>query len=193
MSRVLGQYCRLHERARVGARWYTCGTRITIGIPGRPSKIVTGSWNRILYRTNPRNCTDFSSSLSFSSCWVKRIKGTTRRVVKKRPYSTQPLPVGSVLFVRKKNSSLRLCIEYRELNKATIKNKHPLQWIENLFDRLARSTKFSKVHLWFGYHQLKVRDEEIPKSAFQTRYKHYEFLVMPFGLTNRNNPTFWTR
>ncbi|GJW17828.1 putative reverse transcriptase domain-containing protein [Tanacetum coccineum] len=95
------------------------------------------------------------------------------------------LPWGApVLFVKKKDGSFRMCIDYRELNKLTVKNRYPLLRIDDLFDQLQGSSVYSKIDLRSGYHQLQVRKEDIPKTAFRTRYGHYEFQVMPFGLTN---------
>lgn len=78
---------------------------------------------------------------------------------------------------------MRMCIDYRELNKLTLKNKYLLPRIDDLFDQLKGTSVFSKLDLKLGYYQLKIKEEDIPKIAFRTRYRQYEFVVMPFGLT----------
>ncbi|GJU92782.1 hypothetical protein Tco_1317538 [Tanacetum coccineum] len=90
-----------------------------------------------------------------------------------------------VLFVKKKDGSFRMCIDYQELNKLIVKNPYPLPRIDDLFDQLQGLSVYSKIELRSGYHQLRVRDEDIPKTAFRTRYGHYEFQVMPFSLIKR--------
>nr|GEW41890.1 putative reverse transcriptase domain-containing protein [Tanacetum cinerariifolium] len=89
-----------------------------------------------------------------------------------------------VLFVKKKDGSFRMCIDYTKLNKLTVKNRYPLSRIDDLFDQLQGSSIYSKIDLRSGYHQLRVREQDIPKTEFRIRYGHYEFQVMPFGLTN---------
>nr|GEW98112.1 putative reverse transcriptase domain-containing protein [Tanacetum cinerariifolium] len=89
-----------------------------------------------------------------------------------------------VLFLKKKDGSFRMCIDYKELNKLTVKNRYPLPRIDDLFDQLQGYSVYSKIDLRTGYHQLRIREEDIPIIAFRTRYGHYEFRVMPFGLTN---------
>ena len=89
-----------------------------------------------------------------------------------------------VLFVKKKDKTLRLCIDYRQLNRIKIKNQYPLPRIDDLFDQLRGARVYSKIDLRTGYHQLRVRDTDIPKRTFRTHYGRFEFTVMPFGLTN---------
>ncbi|GKD21989.1 putative reverse transcriptase domain-containing protein, partial [Tanacetum coccineum] len=89
-----------------------------------------------------------------------------------------------VLFMKKKDGSFRMCIDYQELNKLTIKNRYPLPRIDDLFNQLQSFSVYSKIDLRSGYHQLRIRKEDIPITAFRTRYGHYEYQVMPFGLTN---------
>ena len=89
-----------------------------------------------------------------------------------------------ILFAKKKDKTLRLCIDYRQLNRVTIKNRYPLLRIDDLFDQLKGAQVYSKIDLRTGYHQLRVSEVEIPKTAFRTRYGHFDFTVMPFGLTN---------
>nr|GFC09294.1 putative reverse transcriptase domain-containing protein [Tanacetum cinerariifolium] len=89
-----------------------------------------------------------------------------------------------VLFVKKKDGSFQMCVDYRELNKLTVENRYPLSRINDLFDQLQGSRVYSKIDLRSGYHRLRIREEYIPKTVYKTRYGHYEFQVMPFGLTN---------
>ena len=95
------------------------------------------------------------------------------------------LPWGTtILFSKKKDKTLRQCIDYRQLNRFTIKNMYPLLRIDDLFDQLRGTQVYTKIDVRTGYHQLRVREVDILRMAFRTRYKHFEFTVMPFGLTN---------
>ncbi|GJV67962.1 putative reverse transcriptase domain-containing protein [Tanacetum coccineum] len=126
---------------------------------------------RALYRLAPSEMKELSDQLKELSD-----KGFIR------PSSS---PWGApVLFVKKKDGSFRMCIDYQELNKLTVKNRYPLPRIDDLFNQIQGSSVYSKIDLRSGYHQLRVREEDIPKTAFRTRYGHYEFQVMLFGLTN---------
>ncbi|KAL0549996.1 hypothetical protein IC582_014491 [Cucumis melo] len=116
---------------------------------------------------------------------LKELKVQLQELLDKGFIRPSVLPWGApVLFVKKKDGSMRLCIDYRELNKVTVKNRYPLPRIDDLFDQLQGATVFSMIDLRSGYHQLKIRDSDIPKTAFRSRYRHYEFIVMSFGLTN---------
>ena len=88
------------------------------------------------------------------------------------------------MFVRNKDGSMRLCIDYRRLNQVTVKNKYPLPRIDDLLDQLKGASMFSKIDMRSGYWQLMVEEASIPKTTFRTRYRHYEFVVIPFGLMN---------
>nr|GFB09700.1 putative reverse transcriptase domain-containing protein [Tanacetum cinerariifolium] len=126
---------------------------------------------RVPYRLAPSGMKDLSEHLKELSD-----KGFIR------PSSS---PWGAlVLFVKRKDGSFWMCIDYCKLNKLTVKNRYPLPRIDDLFDQLQGSSVYSKIDLRSGYHQLRVREEDILKTTFKTRYGHYEFQVMPFGLTN---------
>ena len=89
-----------------------------------------------------------------------------------------------MLFVKKKDGTLRLCVDYRQLNKMIVKNKYPIPRIDDLFNQLKGASVFSKIDLQYGYHQLRIKDADVHKTEFRTGYGHYEFLVMQFGLKN---------
>nr|GEU43385.1 putative reverse transcriptase domain-containing protein [Tanacetum cinerariifolium] len=146
-------------------------------LPARPVKfqidLIPGAAlvARAMYRLVPSEMKELSEQLQelFDKGFI-------------RPSSS---PWGApVLFVKKKDGSFRMCIDYRELNKLTVNNPYPLPRIDDLFDQLQGSSIYSKIDLRSGYHQLRVRKQDIPKTAFRTRYGHYGFQVMPFGLTN---------
>ncbi|KAL9268695.1 Transposon Ty3-G Gag-Pol polyprotein-like protein [Drosera capensis] len=116
---------------------------------------------------------------------LKELKTRLEKLLEKGYIRPSVSPWGApVLFVKKKDGSMRLCIDYRELNRITIKNRYPLPRIDDLFDQLQGASVYFKIDFRSGYHQLRVKVDDISKTAFRTRYGHYEFVVMPFGLTN---------
>ncbi|GKV53533.1 hypothetical protein SLEP1_g60053, partial [Rubroshorea leprosula] len=120
-----------------------------------------------------------------ASAELKELKVQLEELLEKGFICPSVSPWGApVLFVKKKDGSMRLCIDYRELNKVSVKNRYPLPRIDDLFDQLKCAQVFSKIDLRSGYHQVKIKPDDVLKIAFRTRYGHYEFIVMPFGLTN---------
>ncbi|WMV25474.1 hypothetical protein MTR67_018859 [Solanum verrucosum] len=116
---------------------------------------------------------------------LKKLKEQLKDLLDKGFTRLSNSPWGApVLFVRKKDGSLRMCIDYRQFNKVTPKNKYPLPRVDYLVDQLQGASYFSEIDLWSGYHQLRLKEGDIPKMALRTRYVHFEFLVMSFGLTN---------
>nr|GEV73517.1 putative reverse transcriptase domain-containing protein [Tanacetum cinerariifolium] len=116
---------------------------------------------------------------------LEELSGQLKELQDKGFIGSSSSPWGApILFMKKKDGSFRMCIDYRELNKLAVKNRYLLPRIDDLFDQLQGSQFFSKIYLRSGYHQLRVHEDDIPKTAFRTRYGHFEFTVMPFGLTN---------
>nr|GEY96060.1 putative reverse transcriptase domain-containing protein [Tanacetum cinerariifolium] len=133
----------------------------------------------------PRNAHVARAPYRLAHSEIKELAKQLQELLDKGFIRPSSLPWGApMLFVKKKDGSFRMCIDYRELNKLTIKNRYPLPRIDDLFDQLQGSSVYSKIDLRFGYHQLRVREKDILITAFKTRYGHYEFQVMPFGLTN---------
>ena len=126
---------------------------------------------RAMYRMSPAELDEMNKQL-------KELLDARRIQPSKSPFGAP------VLFVKKKGGELRMCIDFRALNKQTVKNRYPLPRIDELFDRLRGAKWFSKIDLRSGYHQVRVHPDDVPKTAFRTRYGHFEYLVMPFGLTN---------
>jgi hypothetical protein len=145
----------------------------------------------------PRRDIDFSINLipgetlvsktpyRMSTPELKELQMQLEELLKKGYIRPSMSPWGDpVLFVRNKYGTLRLCIDFRQLNKVTVKNKYPLPRIDDLFDQLKDAKIFSKIYLILGYHQVRIKEEDISKTGFRTRYGHYEFTVVPFGLSN---------
>jgi hypothetical protein len=116
---------------------------------------------------------------------LKELQLQLEELLKKGYIQPSVSPWGApVLFVKNKDGTLRLCIDFRQLNKVTVKNKYPLSRIDDLFDQLKGEKIFSKIDLISRYHQVRIKDEDISNTAFRTRYGHYEFTVVPIGLSN---------
>ena len=116
---------------------------------------------------------------------LKELKTQLHELLDKGFIRPSVSPLGApILFVKKKDDTLRMCIDYRQINKVIVKNKYLLPRIEDLFDQLKGESVFSKIDLRSGYYQLRVKEVDVPKTAFRTRYGHYEFFVMPYGFTN---------
>nr|GFA03448.1 putative reverse transcriptase domain-containing protein [Tanacetum cinerariifolium] len=137
------------------------------------------------YHAGTWSCTRSTGTLSTGAFRMKDLSEQLKELSDKGFIRPSSLPwEAPVLFVKKKDGSFRMCIDYRELRKLTVKNRYPLPRIDDLFNQLQGSSVYSKIDLRSGYHQLRVREEDVPKIAFRTCYGHYEFQVMPFGLTN---------
>ena len=120
-----------------------------------------------------------------STLELKELKIQFEELIKKGYIRPSVSPWGApVLFVKKKYGTLRLCIDFRQLNNVTIKNKYPLPRIDDLFDQLKDARIFSKIDLRLEYHQVRIKEEDINNTTIRTRYGHYEFTVVPFGLSN---------
>ncbi|KAM1242836.1 hypothetical protein ACFX2G_035146 [Malus domestica] len=149
--------------------------------PGLPPDREVEFTIDLLPGTNPISLTPYR----MAPAELRELKTQLQELVDKGFIQPSTSPWGApVLFVRKKDGTLRLCIDYRKLNRMTIKNRYPLPRIDDLFDQLKGACVFSKIDLRSSYYQLKIRSNDVPKTTFRTRYGHYEFLVMPFGLTN---------
>jgi len=150
-------------------------------IPGLPPKMDIDITIELVPRAAPVSRAPYRMSVPE----LTELKMQLQELLDKNYIRPSVSPWGApVLFVRKKYGTLRMCIDYRQLNKLTIKNKYPLPRIDELFDQVKGATVFSKIDLRSGYHQIRIKEEDIAKTAFRTRYGHYKFVVLPFRLTN---------
>ncbi|XP_057443196.1 uncharacterized protein LOC130734935 [Lotus japonicus] len=150
-------------------------------IPGLPPEREVEFAIDLIPGTGPISITPYR----MSPLELAEVKRQIEELLEKQFIRPSVSPWGApVLLVKKKDDSMRMCVDYRQLNKVTIKNRYPLPRIDDLLDQLQGASVFSKIDLRSGYHQIRVKAEDIQKTAFRTRYGHYEYLVMPFGVTN---------
>jgi hypothetical protein len=149
--------------------------------PGLPPQREVDHRIELYPGTNPPSRPTFR----LSAVELEELKKQLEELTKAGFIRPSKSPFGApILFVKKKDGTMRMCVDYRALNNITVKNSYPLPRIDELFDRLQGARYFSKIDLRSGYHQIRIFADDIPKTAFRTRYGHYEFLVLPFGLTN---------
>ena len=150
-------------------------------LPGLPSQRVVDFGIKLHPGTSPI----FMTPHKMAPVELQELRVQVQELLDKGFIRPSTSPWGApVLFAKKKDKTLRLCINYRQLNRVMVKNRYPLPRIDDLFDQLRGARVNSKIDLRTSYHQLRVRETYIPKTAFRTRYGHFEFTVMPFGLTN---------
>jgi hypothetical protein len=144
---------------------------------------IRGHEHEILLQSGAK--APFGPIYQLSPLELEECKKQLTELIEKGFIQPSKSPYGApILFVRKKNGKLRMCVDYRALNKLTVKNRYPLPRIDELLDRLHGATVFSKLDLDSAYHQVRIEEQDIPKTAFRTRYGHFEWKVLPFGLTN---------
>ena len=150
-------------------------------LPGLPPKREVDLAIEVLHVTTPISRAPYR----MASTKLKELKTQLHELLNKGFIQPSVSPWGEqVLFVKKKDGPLRMCIDYQQINKVVVKNKYPLSGIEDLFYQLKGVSVFSKIDLRSGYYQLQVKDVDVSKTTFRTRYGHYEFSIMLFGLTN---------
>jgi hypothetical protein len=150
-------------------------------IPGLPSERDIDFSINLMPRTSPVSKTPYR----MSTPELKELQMQLEEILKKRYIHPSVPPWGApILFVKNKDGTLTLCIDFIQLNKVIVKNKYPFPRIDDLFDQLKDAKVFSKIDIGYGYHQVRIIDEDISKTTFRTRYGHYDFTVVPFGLSN---------
>jgi len=164
---------------------HTSGAGIRGCIPKGSAKVASPQRGGVLDRSSTGDGSGIDGPYRMAPAELVELKKQIEELMEKQFIRPSTSPWGApVLLVKKKDGSSRLCVDYRQLNKITIKNKYPLPRIDNLMDHLHGSSVFSKIDLWPGYHQILVKSDDVQKTAFRSRYGHYEYVVMPFGVTN---------